>query len=125
MSVNIRSSLSEITAAWQTFIVDGRPGDYSVTPEIVESWQRCYRAGVNPYDGTCYHFLSQTELADLLTKRKEFVEIARPFMLKLYEFIRHQRYWHDRGAKKAHSDFRGGTLLSETPIMDMLGFPNI
>ncbi|MDD3364123.1 MAG: sigma-54-dependent Fis family transcriptional regulator [Syntrophomonas sp.] len=88
MSVSIKSPLTEIKAAWQTFIVDGKPGDCSVTPEIVESWQRCYEAGVDPYDGTCYHFLNQTKLADLLAKRQDFIDIARPFMLKLFEFVK-------------------------------------
>lgn len=84
----IQSSLSDITAAWQTFIVDGRPGDYSVSAEILESWQRCFKAGVNPHDGTCYHFMDREELDDLLARRQEFIDIARPFMLKLYEFVK-------------------------------------
>ena len=76
MVTNFRPSSSEIALAWHDFIVDGMIGDHSISPEIVESWQRCYKAGVNPQDGTCYHFLSPTELDELLTKRKEFIEIA-------------------------------------------------
>lgn len=88
MIANFQSSSSEISLAWQHFIMDGIPGDKSVAPEIMESWQRCYKAGVNPYGGICCHVLSPTELNDLQAKRKDIIDIARPFMLKLYEFVK-------------------------------------
>jgi len=87
MNAAIPSSSSNISAAWQDFIIKGKPGDYSVTPDIMNSWRRCYEAEVNPYDGTCHRFLSKTELSDLLDRRSDLIEIARPFMLKLYEFV--------------------------------------
>ena len=80
--------LPEINLAWEYFVANGKLGIHSVNPEIAKSWQRCFQAGVNAYDGTCYHFLTSTELDNLLNKRKELIEIARPFMLKLYEFVK-------------------------------------
>ncbi|MCX5780039.1 MAG: sigma-54-dependent Fis family transcriptional regulator [Firmicutes bacterium] len=90
-------SLSIIDNAWQDFIINGRIGDHSISPDILESWQRCYESGVDPQDGTCYHLLNQTELNDLLNKRKYLIEIARPFMLNLYEFVKGSGLADERG----------------------------
>jgi len=77
-----------IYLAWQHFVNNGILGSHSVSPEIAESWLRCFQAGVNAYDGTCYHHLTSAELENMLDKKKELIEIARPFMLKLYEFVK-------------------------------------
>lgn len=88
MMVNFQSSSSEISMAWNQFITDGIPINRAVASEIMDSWQRCYKAGVNPYDGTACHVLSSIELNNLLAKRKDIIDIAQPFMLKLYEFVK-------------------------------------
>ncbi len=88
MFTNIQPYLPETTLAWQDFVANGKLGMHAVNPVIAESWQRCFQAGVDAYDGTCYHHLSSAELDNLLGKRKELIEIARPFMLKLYEFVK-------------------------------------
>ncbi len=79
---------SMVTTAWRFFITEGQPGDYPVSSEIIESWRRCYVNGVDPYDGTCYHLLSREESNTLLGIHENFINIARPFMLKLYEFVK-------------------------------------
>jgi transcriptional regulator of acetoin/glycerol metabolism len=83
----IPSSAEMIKSAWQDFVTQGSPGNWLVNPEILKSWQRCYRSGVDPYDGTCYHCLSPRELDELREKRKDLIEIARPFMQRLFEFV--------------------------------------
>ena len=88
MFTNVQPYLPETTLAWQDFVANGKLGMHAVNPVIAESWQRCFQAGVDAYDGTCYHHLSSAELDNLLDKRKELIEIARPFMLKLYEFVK-------------------------------------
>lgn len=88
IKMTIPCSTSNIITAWQDFIVDGKIDGYSVSPEIIESWQRCYQAGVNPYDGACYHLLEPSELNSLLNRLKDFIDIARPFMSKIYEFVK-------------------------------------
>ena len=85
---NTQPYVPEINLAWQYFVTNGKLGIHSVNPEIADSWQRCFQAGVNAYDGTCYHHLTSAELDDLLANRKELLDIARPFMLKLYEFVK-------------------------------------
>ena len=88
MGVITESISAKITSEWQAFISSGQPGKDMVSTEIMESWCRCYAVGVNPHDGTCYDLLRPAELNELLQKRKEFIDIARPFMLKLYEFVK-------------------------------------
>lgn len=88
MIANFQSSSSEISMAWKQFIMDGIPRNKAVAPEIMESWQRCYEKRVYPYDGTACRVLNQAELNNLLAKRKDIIDIAKPFMLKLYEFVK-------------------------------------
>lgn len=90
MIAKFQSSSSEISRAWKQFIMDGisRKIAVAVAPEIMESWQRCYKKCVNPYDGTASRVLNQAELNNLLAKRKDIIDIAKPFMLKLYEFVK-------------------------------------
>jgi PAS domain S-box len=80
--------LPEVNLAWQYFVNNGKLGIHSINPDIADSWQRCFEAGVDAYDGTCYRHLTSSELEELLANRKELIDIARPFMLKLYEFVK-------------------------------------
>ncbi|MEN6327398.1 MAG: sigma-54-dependent Fis family transcriptional regulator [Syntrophomonas sp.] len=78
---------SDIGAAWAKFIANGNPESLNVRPEILESWCRCYSCRVDPYDGTSHRLLEQPELEKLLHQHRELIEVARPFMVKLYEFV--------------------------------------
>ncbi len=87
MRKNVKSSvLPEIERAWQNYLFTGRFSD-AVRPEIAESWQRCRRADVDPYDGVCHCVLEQRNLRHLLETHSELIEVARPFMEKLYRFV--------------------------------------
>ncbi|MEN6349271.1 MAG: sigma-54-dependent Fis family transcriptional regulator [Syntrophomonas sp.] len=78
---------SGIGAAWEKFIVNGDSKSVRVRPEILDSWCRCYAFGVDPYDGTSHLLLDRNELEVLLGKHRGLIEVARPFMIKLYEFV--------------------------------------
>ena len=56
MSIAHRA-LSDIALAWMKFVTTGELEFETLRPEIAESWQRCYQAGIDPYDGTCYDVL--------------------------------------------------------------------
>ncbi|MGI5921465.1 MAG: sigma-54-dependent Fis family transcriptional regulator [Syntrophomonadaceae bacterium] len=75
------------TNVWERFITSGKADFDVIRPEILESWQRCYKAKVNPYDGTSHLTLSEQELAQLRSKYAYLIEIARHFMEKLYTFV--------------------------------------
>lgn len=86
--MSIPASSSEISVAWQTFIDGGKPGNCFVSPHILDSWARCMNDGVDPYDGSSHDILTNTELNKLLFRHRDFIEVARPFMKKLYEFVK-------------------------------------
>jgi transcriptional regulator of acetoin/glycerol metabolism len=74
-------------SAWKYFTSQGQFGPHVISPEISSSWGRCYKYHVNPYDGTCNQILQPNELEKLLNERKELIDIAKPFMEKLYRFV--------------------------------------
>ncbi|MGI5920864.1 MAG: sigma-54-dependent Fis family transcriptional regulator [Syntrophomonadaceae bacterium] len=80
-------SHDDIESAWKYFVSQGHLGPFSVSPEIARSWERCNEARVNPYDGTCQQFLSSDELSGLRQELTDFIEVATPFMAKLYRFV--------------------------------------
>lgn len=79
--------MADLFSAWKQFISARKIDTETIRSEISESWKRCYEAGVNPYDGSSHLFLNDLELENLLYLHKDFIDIARHFMLKLYEFV--------------------------------------
>jgi len=88
MSIASKASLSDIALSWMKFVTTHELDYETVRPEIAESWQRCYEASVNPYDGFSYRVLDPAELKGLLEKHRDLIDIARPFMTNLYEFVK-------------------------------------
>lgn len=85
--MRVDDKLSGISDAWEKFIVTGNVESVHVTNDILTSWQRSYSFGVDPYDGTSHRFLNGLELETLLDRHRELIEVAWPFMVKLYEFV--------------------------------------
>ncbi len=77
----------KIENCWENFI-NGRRGDLeSLQPEIVDAWQRCAHAGVDPRAGLSSQILDETSLQAMLNRNRELIDIARPFMGKLHQFV--------------------------------------
>lgn len=83
-----RDKLPDIAASWEKFIATGKMDAKSVRPEIEASWRRCYEARVDPYDGVSHLILDHSEIGMLLRTHKDLIDIARHFMLNLYEFVK-------------------------------------
>ncbi len=81
------SADKQILSAWKRFIrtVEIEPGD--VRPEIAQSWLRCRQAGVDPFAPRSTLLLARPQLEELLERRKNLIDIARPFMENLYGFV--------------------------------------
>ncbi len=80
--------LQEIALSWEKFVATGRIDIGVVRPEIRESWNRCYNARVNPYDCGSHLILDHLKIRKLLSERNDFIDIAKHFMGKLYEFVK-------------------------------------
>lgn len=85
--MRVIDKISGLGEAWEKFIAKGNVKSVHVGPEILASWQRCYAFEVDPYDGTSHLLLDQHELEELLDRHQELIEVARPFMIKLYKFV--------------------------------------
>jgi len=81
-------SQEELKMAWRAFI-NGESDSHlaKIRPVIRESWERCQRAGVNPYQKVVAKVLAPDELEVLRKKNREWLEIARPVMETLYKFV--------------------------------------
>ena len=79
--------LSDIELAWREFTSSGKTSCTSLRPEIRDSWERCRKMGIDPNDGSSPTVLSESNFAVLLSKKKDLLTIAIPFMKRLYEVI--------------------------------------
>jgi len=73
--------------SWERYILDGELDVARLRPEISEAWVRCRKAGIDPLSGRNTFTLPEEELAQLLEKRKNLIDVARPFMGNLYQFV--------------------------------------
>lgn len=78
---------SEIRRAWERFLSESSLDPESIRPEIIEAWQYCAAAGVNPLAGRSLRMLKADELRQMLVRHKELIDVARPFMKKLHQFV--------------------------------------
>ena len=79
--------LSDIDLAWREFTSSGKTSCTPLRPEIRDSWARCRRMGIDPYDGSSPTVLDKSQFADLLSKKEDLINIAIPFMKRLYDVI--------------------------------------
>ena len=76
-----------ILANWKRFIHSQSLEPDAVRSEIAASWERCRIAGVDPYGGISQSVLYSAELKKLLIAKQKMIEIAKPFMDNLYNFV--------------------------------------
>ena len=82
---------SSITAtpheAWSRFI-EGVEADLElVRPQVVSSWERCRELRVNPFEDQ-ESAINQIELRERLYRKQRLINVARPSMDNLYNFVR-------------------------------------
>jgi len=78
---------SAALAAWEHCIQDGTLDQAQLRPEISQAWLRCRSAGIDPFAGRSTRVLDSIALIRLLEKRKNLIDVARPFMGNLYQFV--------------------------------------
>ncbi|WP_034633445.1 sigma-54-dependent Fis family transcriptional regulator [Maridesulfovibrio bastinii] len=80
----LSTSLEE---TWENFVHTGSHEPGKVRPEISQSWVRCYKARVDPFGNCGVSVLHRHTVDELRNSHAELLEIARPFMNRLYEII--------------------------------------
>ncbi len=87
MQSNILSILDRNYTEWQKFVAAGEKDSCELRTQIFESWLRCNREGVNPYDTRYHESLDNIALSKLLNKKSKLIRVAKPFMENLYKFV--------------------------------------
>jgi len=88
MSMQSIKCAEDSLGAWKNFI-EGGVGNAAVTrSEILESWQRCKKLGINPYEGIGKDPLDQDKLQKLISHNSQLVEVAKPFMHTVYQSVK-------------------------------------
>lgn len=96
---------------WRKFISGDPKVDPTVIPqEVLDSWWRCARLGVDPLSKPNNKVLIGEELDELLSRNKELIEVGRPFMKNLYRFLE-------------GSGFLVSLLDRDVYVLDVLGDP--
>jgi len=88
MTIVALPMMDPVYVEWKNFLKTGNPYKCKARQPIVESWDRCYHGGVDPYDDKIHHRLDDLNLHKVLKEKEKLIEIAKPFMSKLHEFFR-------------------------------------
>lgn len=72
---------------WCDFIEDNVIDPKSLRPEVASSWERCRDLQLDPYESLRAD-AGHLELRERTQQRRQLVNIARPFMQNLYNFVR-------------------------------------
>ena len=66
---------------WKKFVSGDPDIDLSIIPqEVLDSWIRCAKLGVDPHAKPNNKILTGKDLDALLLKNKEFIAVSRPFL---------------------------------------------
>lgn len=74
-----------ITAAWRKFVSEGQVHP-KVRREIADSWIRCRKYGVDPYNGKGN--VKHPNIDELINKNSELISVARPVIESIYSMVR-------------------------------------
>ncbi|AFM23527.1 sigma-54-dependent Fis family transcriptional regulator [Desulfomonile tiedjei] len=79
---------NSIYSEWRKFVRGGEVDRSIISALVLDAWERCKSKGVDPYLVSIPLVLEGKALDDLLETNSELIEISRPFMEHLYEFVK-------------------------------------
>jgi transcriptional regulator of acetoin/glycerol metabolism len=82
-----KKALPDIASVHHKFLSTGKINADSLRKEIKDSWIRSRKLGIDPNDGSSPTILNEPEFTALLSKKKDLLTIAIPFMKRLYDVI--------------------------------------
>ncbi len=74
-------------AEWKKYISGTPVSEFIISSTILDSWDRCRENNVNPYLTRVPVVLDDYELAEILKKNEELIDISLPFMKNLYGLV--------------------------------------
>lgn len=77
----------QLRADWQVFAAGNEDILQKVRHIVRESWERCRRYGVNPYQKAVSTVLPPEVLEERREENREWLQIARPVLETLYRFV--------------------------------------
>lgn len=83
-------NIPNIEAQWENFVKDNQIPK-GVRKEILDSWIRCKKYKVDPYEGSGKD-IGKNEFDKILKYKKELIEIAKPIMLGLFNVVKESNY---------------------------------
>jgi transcriptional regulator of acetoin/glycerol metabolism len=72
---------------WNKYIRGAPVSEFIISSTILDSWDRCREKNVNPYLTRVPVVLDDDELAEILKKNEELIDISLPFMKNLYSLV--------------------------------------
>jgi PAS domain S-box-containing protein len=72
---------------WERFITSGQLDEAAIKEVVAQSWLRCRRRGLNPEGGGSGVIATGKELEAILTKNRDLIDAALPFMQNLYRLV--------------------------------------
>ncbi|KKI91984.1 acetoin dehydrogenase [Bacillus sp. SA1-12] len=72
---------------WKRFVNEGTLDSSRISKQISESWYRCKKADINPYQHEGTNILSKQELETQKEKNKSLFNVAQPNIDRLYDSI--------------------------------------
>lgn len=116
-----------LAKAFELFISSGEVSS-NIRPVIAMSWERCRKAGINPYLKK-EEKISQSKLQEELEKHSKLLEIAVPIISNLYAFVKGSGFLISLATEKGivleiqgdpeilrKSKFRPGNILTENCV---------
>lgn len=83
---------TEIELAWREYVSTGKTDNLAVKPSILASWARCRQQAIDPGDGSSHKVLDQFQLEKLVHENERYLNIAKPMITNLYNFINDTQY---------------------------------
>ena len=105
----------DLKQAWREFVDSGKLPE-KIRPNILSSWQRCVKNGIDPWQKKPKRQVAGEEFRELLKKEERLIRLCVPFMENLFAFVA------GSGFVIALSDARGILLkvLGDLDIQSMI-----
>jgi len=81
---NLSSTGDLLLFAWEDVVIKKREPRHPVRPEVIHSWRRCLKLGIDPFATSSQPRLSEEELARLRNQNRSFIDAAMP-VIKMIE----------------------------------------